>query len=257
MTKNANIEKLTKLALNEVGYVEKKSNSNLDSKTANAGSKNYTKYARDLDKLGNVYNGKKNGCAWCDIFVDWLFITTFGLENGMKLLCQSYNGLGASCTYSVSYYKKKNQFKTSPQIGDQIFFTNDNGKTSFHTGLVVDVDSKKVYTVEGNSSLKSGVDANGGQVVKKSYSLSSNQIYGYGRPDWSILDKKETETKPAVEVVAVADKAEKPSEWAVEAWEKAVSKGLFDGKTPQSPLTREQAAVILYRLGLLGDIQVV
>ena len=53
--------KVVNIALNEVGYLEKASNSNLDSKTANAGSKNYTKYARDLDNIPNFYNGKKNG----------------------------------------------------------------------------------------------------------------------------------------------------------------------------------------------------
>ena len=41
-------EKLINIARAEVGYLEKKSNKDLDSKTANAGSSNYTKYARDL-----------------------------------------------------------------------------------------------------------------------------------------------------------------------------------------------------------------
>lgn len=43
------------------GYLEKKDKNNLDDKTANAGSKNCTKYARDLDALG-FYNGKSR--AW-------------------------------------------------------------------------------------------------------------------------------------------------------------------------------------------------
>ena len=38
------IEKVILIAKNEIGYLEKKSNSQLDSKTANAGSNNYTKY---------------------------------------------------------------------------------------------------------------------------------------------------------------------------------------------------------------------
>ena len=42
--------KVIDIALGQVGYLEKKSNSNLDSKTANAGYNNYTKYARDFDK---------------------------------------------------------------------------------------------------------------------------------------------------------------------------------------------------------------
>ena len=39
------VSKVIKTALNEVGYAEKASNKDLDSKTANAGSGNYTKYA--------------------------------------------------------------------------------------------------------------------------------------------------------------------------------------------------------------------
>ena len=38
--------KVVELALNEVGYREKASNAQLDSKTANAGHNNFTKYAR-------------------------------------------------------------------------------------------------------------------------------------------------------------------------------------------------------------------
>lgn len=61
-----------KVAEGEIGYLEKASNSQLDDKTANAGNKNYTKYARDFDqKYPSWYNGKKNGFAWCDMFVDW------------------------------------------------------------------------------------------------------------------------------------------------------------------------------------------
>ena len=42
--------KVLEVAENELGYIEKATNSNLDSKTANAGSNNYTKYGRDLVK---------------------------------------------------------------------------------------------------------------------------------------------------------------------------------------------------------------
>ncbi len=38
------IDKLIQTADNEVGYLEKSSNSQLDDKTANAGMNNYTKY---------------------------------------------------------------------------------------------------------------------------------------------------------------------------------------------------------------------
>ena len=55
-------EKLVAVALAEVGYLEKQSDANLDSKTANAGYNNYTKY-------GAWYG--LNGQPWCDIFVSW------------------------------------------------------------------------------------------------------------------------------------------------------------------------------------------
>ena len=42
------VDKLISTAEAELGYLEKKSNKDLDNKTANAGSANYTKYNRDL-----------------------------------------------------------------------------------------------------------------------------------------------------------------------------------------------------------------
>jgi peptidoglycan hydrolase-like protein with peptidoglycan-binding domain len=185
---------LIKVALNEVGYLEKASNKSLDSKTANAGSKNFTKYARDLDNIDGFYNGKKNGYAWCDVFVDWCFVTAFGVEKAKELLCQPSQSLGAGCGYSMNYYKNKGQFHSKPEIGDQIFFKS--GSSIIHTGIVCDVDSKYVYTVEGNTSGASGVVSNGGGVCKKKYKLTSSYIAGYGRPAY---DKEEVITyKPTV-----------------------------------------------------------
>lgn len=174
-------QKVIDIALNEVGYLEKASNSSLDSKTGNAGYNNYTKYARDLNNAG-YYNGNKNGYAWCDVFVDWCFYKAYGKSVGQSLECQT-GDLGAGCGFSAQYYKNKGQFYTrNPQPGDQIFFGSSSNVT--HTGLVYAVDSSKVYTVEGNTSGSSGVVANGGGVFKKSYSLSYSKIYGYGRPKY-------------------------------------------------------------------------
>ncbi len=168
MSKTA-IERVIETAKGEIGYLEKETNSRLDNKTANAGDENWNKYARDLDALGVVYNGRKNGYSWCDIFVDWCFIHTFGLDAAMEMLNQDYKGLGAGCTYSANYFKNAGRFHESPQPGDQIFFTKDRGKTSYHTGLVVDVRGGRVYTVEGNTSSLPGVVENGGCVRNKDY----------------------------------------------------------------------------------------
>lgn len=53
--------------------------------------------------------------------------------------------------------------------------------------------------------------------------------------------------------VAMSQNRDKPaSDWAKPAWDKATAAGIFDGTAPQNPLTREQAAQVLDRLGLLG-----
>lgn len=176
------MNKVIDIALGEVGYLEKRSNSNLDSKTGNAGTGNWNRYARDLDAIPGFYNGKKNGYSWCDVFVDWCFVQAYGVDKAKQLLCQPDNSAGAGCTASARYYKNKGQFFTSPKVGDQIFFGNASSCT--HTGLVYKVDALRVYTVEGNTSTASGVVANGGGVWKKSYFLTNKKIYGYGRPNY-------------------------------------------------------------------------
>lgn len=183
------VEKLIQVAEAEVGYLEKKSNSNLDDKTANAGSNNYTKYARDLYAAG-YYNGNKNGYAWCDVFVDWCFYQFYGKELGQKIECQT-GDLGAGCYYSAQYYKAQNRLDKTPQVGDQIFFLDSSGSVG-HTGLVYKVTDSTVYTIEGNTSGASGVIANGGGVCKKSYSRSYSRICGYGHPRYDLAPKTYT-----------------------------------------------------------------
>lgn len=165
-----------KVAVAEIGYIEKKTNSQLDNPTANAGSNNWTKYARDFDeKYPNWYNGKKNGYAWCDMFVDWCFLTAYGYQDALRLLCQPEKSAGAGCTYSLMYYRNKGQFHTSgPKPGDQIFFSTAHSTSNVsHTGIVESTDGKKVYTIEGNTS---------DRCARRSYALSDPYIVGYGRP---------------------------------------------------------------------------
>lgn len=180
-------KRVIRLALDQVGYLEKRNNSQLDDKIANAGSANYTKYARDLDAFGNFYNGAKQGFAWCDIFVDWLFVKCFGVENALSLLCQKYKSSGAGCTYSMAYYRANGQFHVrneKPQVGDQIFFGSGLNDSN-HTGIVYRVSDNMVYTIEGNTSSASGVIPNGGAVCKKAYKRSYINIIGYGRPKYN------------------------------------------------------------------------
>lgn len=176
--------KVIDVARNEIGYLEKKSNKNLDDKTANAGYNNYNKYAKLLDSYGYFYNGKKNGYAWCDCFVDAVFVMAYGVDNALRLLCQPKRSYGAGVKYSRNYYKKKKRLFKDPKPGDQIFFWKNGKLLLAHTGLVVDVDDKYVYTVEGNTSRNRGVVSNGGGAWDKKYKLKYSLIAGYGRPDY-------------------------------------------------------------------------
>lgn len=182
-------QKVINIALAEVGYIEKASASQLDSKTANTGSANYTKYARDLDSLG-FYNGRKQGMAWCDVFVDWCFVKAYGKSAALVITYQpknAKNNCGAGCKYSMQYYQQKGQLYSIPQPGDQIFFRGSDGTPS-HTGLVYKVSGSTVYTIEGNTSSTSGVISNGGSVCKKSYKITNSRIAGYGRPAYGVQE---------------------------------------------------------------------
>lgn len=210
-------KRVIKLALDQVGYLEKRNNSQLDDKIANAGSANYTKYARDLDSLGNFYNGSKQGFAWCDIFVDWLFVKCFGIENALNLLCQKYESSGAGCTYSMAYYRANGQFHArneKPQVGDQIFFGSGLNDSN-HTGIVYRVDGDMVYTIEGNTSSASGVIPNGGAVCKKAYKRNYINIIGYGRPKYNDGfngDSIATDSTPSTDIPKEDNKQESAKE---------------------------------------------
>lgn len=258
--------KSTIIALNEEGYLEKRTNDELDSKTANAGYNNWTKYARDLDKLEGFYNGKKNGFDWCDMFVDWCFVKAYGREKAQQLLKQPNKSAGAGCTYSMGYYKNAGQFHTqNPKEGDQIFFGGYRGApTSSHTGIVYKVDNTYVYTIEGNTSGASGVVPNGGGVCRKKYDLNSNYIVGYGRPNYDLVNDKgdsimEDEDMTQEKFNEMMNEylkqlaKEQPSSWSAQARNWVEQKGLINGdssgnKMYKKFLTREELATILYRL---------
>jgi hypothetical protein len=160
-------------AESQVGYHEKASNANLDSNTANSGSNNYTKYARDIySKYPTFYNGNKNGYAWCDLFYDWCMLTAFGLDKTLELTCQPLKSAGAGCIYSYSYYKAKGRVGETPKLGAQIFFGSAPSNL-YHTGMVVKYDNTYVYTIEGNSN---------DQVSRCTYRRTNSTIYGYGYP---------------------------------------------------------------------------
>ena len=155
------ITKLVSFAASQVGYKED--------------SNNITKYAAEIDRdYPDFYNGKKQGAAWCDIFVDYCFLHEFGEEQALYMLCQPKKSTGAGCKFSADFYKSAGRWGSDPQEGDQIFFYS-NGAIN-HTGIVIEVADGLVRTIEGNSS---------DHVRANCYSRLDPKIAGYGHPRYT------------------------------------------------------------------------
>lgn len=165
------IDKLIQIAKNEVGYLEKASNSQLDSKTANAGSNNYTKYWRDVKPS---YQGQ----PWCAGFVSWCFMKAFGQEKAKELL---KHWPYVYCPTLGNLFTRN----ANPKIGDIVIFYH-NG-TFTHTGIVTAVIGDRFYTIEGNTSGASGIIANGGGVCAKSYLNSQMPGTKFCTPNYSLV----------------------------------------------------------------------
>lgn len=171
LTKEQAINALIAVAKNEIGYLEKATNDQLDSKTANAGYNNYTKYWRDIYP---AYQGQ----PWCACQISWDMMTAFGLETAKKLLRHWPYVYCPTMANLFTLY-------ANPQVGDIVIFKHNGVFT--HTGLVIKVQGDQFWTIEGNTSGASGIVANGGGVCQKSYYNSQLPGTKFCRPDYSIV----------------------------------------------------------------------
>ena len=165
------IDKLMDVAAGEIGYYEKASNRSLDDKTANRGTKNYTKYGK--------WHGINPG-AWCHMFVSW---------------CACQAGIGtdiipktASCDNGMQWFKDRNRWQAAPAWGGNytpkrgdIVYYSSTGKSwdSTHVGIVTSVANGMLDTIEGNT---------GDCVARRVHILTDKYILGYGTPAY-IEDK--------------------------------------------------------------------
>lgn len=171
VTKEQAINAVIKVAQNEIGYLEKKTNAQLDNKTANAGYNNYTKYWRD------IYLAYQTE-PWCAAFVSWCFMKAFGLTMAKKLL---KHWPYVYCPTLGSLFTKN----ANPKVGDIVIFYR-SGEFR-HTGLVTKVQGDRFWTIEGNTSGASGIVANGGGVCAKSYYNSQLPGTKFCTPNYSLV----------------------------------------------------------------------
>lgn len=222
--------KIVDIANAEIGYLEKKSNSQLESKTANAGNKNFTKY-------GEWYG--MNGQPWCAMFVSW---------------CADRAGIGtdiipkhASCAVGIKWFKERGLWADrkgyKPKEGDIIYF--QSGANNRHVGIVTKVTDERVYTVEGNTSGGSTMISNGGSVAAKNYALSYSKILGYGKPKY--VEDDDMTGKEIFEKLQEYLRTQKVPDWAKDELREAINLGITDGKNPCELVPRYQAAIMAKR----------
>ena len=165
--------KIIAVAQAELGYMEKDNASNLDSKTG-GGSRNFTKYARDV--------GHANGQPWCATFVVWVFQQAAGGDKGLASNTL-FGATTAGCAENASRFKKAGKWlapSQTPKPGDVIFYKKS------HTGVVVGVNGTTVYTIEGNTSGDNAIERNGGQVALKQRTVGDGGILGWGSTDVTV-----------------------------------------------------------------------
>lgn len=115
---------------------------------------------------------------WCAMFVSYCY-------DNCGLIPDVLNEVYFGCTTEVRNLKSRGEFidKSTgyiPESGDIIFFTDNNGITSYHTGIVTSCDGSRVYTVEGNTGYSEGAtNWSNSWVATASYSINSSLIYGY------------------------------------------------------------------------------
>lgn len=111
---------------------------------------------------------------WCACFVSWCANECGYIDSGVV---PKYCG----CISGRAWFISSGLWKTGggsyiPIAGDIIFFDWQNDGVVDHTGIVESCDGATVYTIEGNTG--SGL----GHCARKSYSLYSSVINGYGTP---------------------------------------------------------------------------
>ena len=113
------VDQFVATAVSFIGYLEKRSNSQLDSKTANAGSNNYQRFQRDV--------GAGNGDQWCQFWVSAMALYT----------CQGVNGGTSTATTSTATQTALNEsskftgYVTSDSLNVRTWAGTENAKCSF------------------------------------------------------------------------------------------------------------------------------
>lgn len=223
----SDVERIIEVAKGEIGYIEKLTPEHLYEKSSVNNNKdgkrdidqrtgNWTKYAHEKDVLnGRTDQKEQTFPEWCSLFIWWCAYKAGLADN--EVFPDYKAGVN-----SAAYFPKRKTFTkvSDPKPGDIVwyrsFVKNENGnykldkngkkivKSEYaHVGLIIEVDDKYIYTVEGNTSPAAGskkadlyydfkdeVKAGAAAVVqakayKKSKYNEQDIIAGYVRPNYT------------------------------------------------------------------------
>lgn len=173
-------------------YLEKRNGKDLGDMTdagkqRNAGSANYTLYARWYRQhTGEDYQAQ----PYCALAVSDAFAAAYGVEVAEELL-------GGRLYYNCEEFYQRmrrehpERMHKTPKVGDVALFYN--GSRHHHTAYVVKLTDKGFVTMEANTSSGNNVVvANGGATTRKSYTLAQTRVDFY-RPPYESCGISETE----------------------------------------------------------------
>ena len=115
--------------------------------------------------------GFSSRVEWCACFVSWCANECGYIEAGVV-------PKHSWCSSGIQWFKDAGCWQDAssgyePRPGDIIYFDWGDGGSSDHVGIVESCNGSAVYTIEGNS---------GDAVNRRSYSVNSSYIIGYGTP---------------------------------------------------------------------------
>ena len=125
------------------------------------------------------------GSAWCAMFVSWCAYQAGIIDD----IVPRY----AYCPSGMNWYRTQNRYYSrsggyTPKVGDVVFFWSNTANRVAHTGLVVEVGTTTITTIEGNS-------ADG--VYERTYNKTNTYIYGYGANSEIVNDTTPDEEEEA------------------------------------------------------------
>ncbi|MFI2856051.1 N-acetylmuramoyl-L-alanine amidase [Paenibacillus sp. JSM ZJ436] len=170
-----------------------------------------------------------------------------GADILISIHCNAGGGSGGFESFrytkpSSESVRLQNHLHTDIMVALRPFGVNDRGQKSANFHMVRESTMPAVLTE--NLFVDVASDAAKLKQNEVIAALVSGHVTGIAKH----LGLQAKEASPVAETPNSARDIHTVSPWAQAAWDEAVRNGLFDGKRPGAPLTREEAAIVFNRL---------